>query len=133
MRAAAQTDFYVPVEGVGQFRFGKRMMRDEMRINVEYSRLTEGIETPTSYLDLVATWMSTLKVLTVEAPAGWDVDEMDPLDDDTYAKLMKVFTALREKEGSFRRSANKAVAQAGAANSEVAGVLVPPQVPAGAD
>lgn len=101
-RTPAPTDFHVDVDGVGHFTFAKRTMRDEMRIAAEYSRLTEGVETPTTYLELVAGWLSTLAVLTVQAPDGWDLDSMDPLDEDTYARLMRVHAALREKEASFR-------------------------------
>jgi len=101
-RPAHATDFTIPVDDIGTFRFGRRTLRDEMRIGAEYSRLTEGVETPTASLDLIAGWIATLKVMTVEAPAGWDIDAMDPLDDGTYAKLLKVHAAFRQKESSFR-------------------------------
>lgn len=101
-RIPSNTDFQAPVDGIGTFTFARRRMRDEMAIAAEFSRLTEGVETPTPYLASVAGWISTLKVLTVASPDGWDIDAMDPLDEDTYANLVKVHTALREKEGSFR-------------------------------
>lgn len=100
-RAASNTDFTVPVEGVGTFVFGRRKMADHIKVNVEYARMTEGVE-PTPWLDMVATWLSVLKVLTVRAPEGFVVDELDPLDDETYGKLLKVHAALRAKEDSFR-------------------------------
>lgn len=105
-RAPSATDFHVDVEGVGHFVFARRNMRSEMAIAAEYSRLTEGVDTPTSYLQTVAGWMAVLKVLTVDAPHGWDLDEMDPLDDDTHEKILKTFSALRAKEVDFRRSKN---------------------------
>lgn len=103
MRTPAPSDFQLDVEGVGHFVFGRRTLRDEARIAAEYSRLTEGVATPTEDLVLLASWMSTLAVLTSGAPEGWDVDGLDPLDPDTYTRLGKVYAALREKEGSFRR------------------------------
>lgn len=103
-RAASDTDFVVDVEGVGAFVFGRRKMADHIKINVEYARLTEGVM-PTPWLDTVATWLSVLKVLTVRAPEGFVVDELDPLDEETYAKLLKVHSALRAKEDSFRPGA----------------------------
>lgn len=106
-RIPSPTDFQIPVDGIGTFTFARRRMRDEMAIAAEFSRLTEGVETPTPYLASVAGWISTIKVLTVEAPEGWDMDSMDPLDEDTYAKLVKVHTALREKEASFRGGAKQ--------------------------
>lgn len=106
-RIPSNTDFQINVDGIGTFTFGRRRMRDEMAIAAEFSRLTEGVDNPTPYLASVAGWISTLKVLTVEAPEGWDIDEMDPLDEDTYAKLVKAHTALREKEGSFRSGSKR--------------------------
>ncbi|MEY8688436.1 MAG: hypothetical protein AB9M53_00970 [Leptothrix sp. (in: b-proteobacteria)] len=113
MRNTSPTDFSIDVPGVGAFQFARRTLRDEMRIAAEYSRLTEGVSTPTDYLALVAGWLSVLTVLTVSAPDGWDLESMDPLDEETYAKLMQVHSALRDKEGSFRRKPNQAGAAAG--------------------
>lgn len=101
-RRPQPTDFVVPVEGVGNFTFGKRTMADEIKIQVEYARIIEGVE-PTEWLSRVGGWISTLKVLTVRAPDGWDIDEMDPLDDEVYANIALVFLALRSREDSFRR------------------------------
>jgi hypothetical protein len=101
-RVPSPTDFQVSVDGIGTFTFARRRMRDEMAIGAELSRLTEGVTTPTAFLALVAGWISTIKVLTVEAPSGWNIDEMDPLDEDSYAKLAQVHAALRAKEESFR-------------------------------
>lgn len=100
-REGSAADFQVDVDGIGTFIFGKRSMRDEIKIQVEYARLIEGVE-PTEWLALVAGWISVLKVLTVMAPPGWDIDELDPLDDASYAKLGKVHKALTDKERSFR-------------------------------
>lgn len=105
-RAPAATDFHVDVEGVGLFIFAKRTMRDELRIAAEYSRLTEGVETPTGFLADMGGWISTLKALTVEAPHGWDIDEMDPFEDESHQKIFKVYAALRVQEGSFRKAKN---------------------------
>lgn len=101
-RTPRSTDFTVPVENVGLFTFARRNMGDEMKIQVEYARIIDGA-TPTDWLGTLAGWMSTLKVLTVRAPDGWvDLDELDPFDPETYAKLNAVFKELSEKERSFR-------------------------------
>lgn len=102
-REAAAGDFDVDVDGIGSFRFGKRTMRDEIKVQVEYARLIEGVE-PTNWLHLVAGWISVLKVMTVRAPDDWDIDEMDPLEPETYENLSKVHSALVKKERSFRSS-----------------------------
>lgn len=112
-RSPSDTDFTLSVEGIGTFAFGKRAMRDEIAIQVEFARLIDGVE-PTAWLQAVCGWLSVLKVLTVRAPEGWDIDAMDPLDDGTYAKLSKVYEALAEKERSFRRGPKQASEAGGA-------------------
>lgn len=112
-RITKETDFAVTVDGVGSFTFGRRTMRDEISIQVEYARLIDGVE-PTAWLQAVCGWLSVLKVLTVRAPDGWDLDEMDPLEDETYAKLSRVYESLIDKERSFRRGA-KLASEAGGA------------------
>lgn len=132
-RQSAPTDFFVDVDGIGNFSFAQRKIKDHLAIAAAYSRLTEGVETPTAYLDSFATWVSTLAVLTVTAPAGWNIDEMDPLDDGTTDKLGAVFMALRLKEHSFRQNKAEGSKAQRPGDGEVAGVLVPPQVQPGAD
>lgn len=105
-RPAHTSDFAVDVEGVGRFVFGRRQMADEIKIHVEYARMTEAV-TPTPWLDQIATWLATLKVMTVKSPDGFNLDELDPLDDDVYANLMKVYMAFAEKERSFRGNKGK--------------------------
>lgn len=112
-RTAQPTDFVVSVENVGQFTFGKRTMRDEIAVQREYARILDGVE-PTNWLNAMAGWLSALKVLTVRAPDGWDIDEMDPLDTETYAKLNAVHAALVDKERSFRPGTKPAGEASGA-------------------
>lgn len=101
-RISKTTDYTVSVEGVGTFTFGRRAMRDEVDVQREYAAILGGVQ-PTAWLEVVGNWISTLKVLTVRAPDGWDIEEMDPLDNATYAKMKRVYDALSEKELSFRR------------------------------
>jgi hypothetical protein len=110
-RTAKPTDFRVSVEGVGEFTFGKRTMRDECDAQVEYARIIQGVE-PTQWLQIVGAALSDLRTLTVTAPEGWDLEELDPQDADTYKKLYDVHMALLEKERSFRRK-NAPVVEAG--------------------
>lgn len=112
-RIAQPTDFTVQVDGVGSFAFGKRTMRDEIAIQVEYARIIDGVE-PTAWLATVGGWLASLRVLTVRAPADWDVDDMDPLDPATYEKLGRVHEALKEQERSFRRQPGVSGAAGGA-------------------
>ena len=124
--------FQVDVEEIGTFTFHPRTMRREMRIGAEYSRLTEGVETPSYALDKMATWMSTLSVLTAEAPEGWDISAMDPLEPESYKKLLRVFRGLRDQEERFRRPKKIAGQAAGAGTGGVDSTMVPADVPAAA-
>jgi hypothetical protein len=126
-RPNAATDFAIEVHGVGNFMFAKRGMRDELRIQAEISRLTEGVENPTAFLDLISTWLAVLGVLTVSAPEGWDLMAMDPLDPLVYNNLGKVFKALRDKESSFRPGAPATGQDGGTGAGDIGGVLVPKQ------
>ena len=112
-RIAKETDFTVKVDGVGTFTFGRRTMRDEIAIQVEYARIIDGVE-PTAWLQAVGGWLSVLRTLTVRAPEGWDLDTMDPLDDETYARLSNVYEALVDQERSFRRGSKPAGQGSGA-------------------
>lgn len=128
-RRSQKTDFIVDVEGIGSFTFAKRTMADEIKIQVEYARLIEGVE-PTEWLSRVGGWISTLKVLTVRAPAGWDIDDMDPLDEKVYEDMMLVYLALRAKEDSFRGKHGAGSQEGGQAESEDNRLLVSETVPA---
>ncbi len=132
-RQPSATDFFIDVEGVGRFSFAKRKLADEMQIAVEYSVMTQGIPVPSEWLGIMAGAVSQLRVLTVTAPDGWDVDEMDPLDEETYAKIIKVHRALRDKEYSFRKGKAAPVEASGQGNGAEPGVLVSAQVQSGAD
>lgn len=105
MRPASKDDFVVSVEGIGDFTFGQRKMSDHTRILVEYSRITEGVA-PTPLLDAIAGWIAPIRVLAVRVPAGFDLEELDPLEEATYDKLMRINSALSAKERSFRGKPN---------------------------
>jgi len=126
----------VPVEGLGQFLFKRRAMRQEMAIRVEQARLTEGVSLD-EFTELYFEAFATLKVLLVEAPeasglASHELDGLDPFDDDSYAKVLKVWRALRQKEETFRR-ARKAVPGDGEGVGGDVRPLVSPDLQPGAD
>lgn len=91
----------VAVEGVGTFVFRRRTFRDQLRIEAEALRILGG---PTSdpKLDTIALSISTLSVLTVTAPAEWNVEEFDPFDPGASELLLKVYGGLRLAEDTFR-------------------------------
>ena len=128
-----QQQYTVEVDGIGTFFFAKRTMRHEFKIQAEYSRLTEGVETPTANLEYIAGVFSTLRVLTIKGPDGWDLDALDPLESEDFEKVIRVHAALRAKEGSFRRQPTAASQGTGQGDSGFGGVRVPPSLPAAAD
>ncbi len=100
-RVASPGDYPVTVDGLGQFVFGRRTMRDEFAIAAEYSRLTEGVADARSRLAVLARAFAAIKVLMVSSPNGWDVAELNPGKDASYAQLEAVFDALLAAEADF--------------------------------
>lgn len=100
-RVPNSTDYTIDVDGVGRFTIGRRKMADELAIQREYAAILGGVE-PTRWLETVGSWLSTFRVLIVFAPSGWNVDEMDPLEEDSYERMKRVYNAISEKELSFR-------------------------------
>jgi hypothetical protein len=131
--APGSKEFVVPIDGIGTFTFARRNMRSELAIAAEFSRLSEGIATPSAFLETVGGWIATLKVLTLNAPENWVLDELDPLDDENYARLMKVHGALRAREDEFRKKPKSGREDQREAGGAVDGVLVPAQVQPGAN
>ena len=103
MRKAAPQDFQVQVDDLGSFTFGRRTMRDFFAISAEYSRLTEGVETPTWFLSQFAEYFSVIKVMLVSAPGDWSVEDLDPQENASLAQLGVVYDALRAREADFRK------------------------------
>lgn len=92
--------FTVPIEDIGTFTFRRRDMGDQLRIQAAYNTLAAGI---TDVAGLAAAEaLATLPVLTVSAPPGWNLDELDPLDPEAWKKLGLVFGGLRKAEDDFR-------------------------------
>lgn len=103
-RAPQATDFTVEVDGLGTFVFGRRSTMDVYKIRGRYNALTEGNYAADGTMhDLGALGYVTLQTLLVSAPECFNLASLDPLmDDDFDEKIMKVFSALRAKELSFR-------------------------------
>lgn len=126
-RTPKPSDFRVSVPDVGDFVFGKRTMRDEIATQVEYARMIDGVP-PTPWLEAVCGAIADLKTLTVKAPDGWDIDELNPHDPLTYKKLIAAHRELLEKERSFRPGSTGADQAEREGPGEDGRVPVPPQV-----
>ena len=129
----SEKTFSVPVEKIGTFVFRKRAFRDNFAVQAEYVRITEGVENPGDNMAFLARSWAAIKVLLVEAPEGFDLEALDPYDDESYMKLVAVGAALSDKEASFRPRSAKNGAQGGAGNVADPGIPVPSPVQPAAD
>lgn len=100
-RIASPGDYAVTVEGLGQFTFGRRTMRDEFAVAAEYSRLTEGVADNQSRLAVLARAYAAIKTLMVSGPNGWDVTALNPGKDASYVQMETVYAALLTAEADF--------------------------------
>jgi hypothetical protein len=94
--------YMVEVPDVGSFEVRRPVMRTAIRMEVEYARLTEGVENLPVDLQVICRIMSYLKVMVVSGPDGWDVDNLDPYSDQDTAKLREVYDAITAEEARFR-------------------------------
>ncbi|EBO9898489.1 hypothetical protein EF72_21365 [Salmonella enterica] len=128
MKQPRKSDFFVDVPDIGSFRFARRSIHDEMQIQRYFSEYTGGCQ-PTSWFTTLSEFMSVLRTLIVTAPEGWDIDALDPLDEESYAQLSNVYKALREQEERFRGRTPAPRESEGPGNDERGGLLVPENVP----
>lgn len=125
--------FPVDVDGIGRFMFAKRTIRREFVILSIHSDLTGGTSNPSPLLDDFATAFATIKGLLVQGPDGWDIEDLDPLGDDTWAHISRIHGALRAREDAFRQGPNPAVQADSTQAIADDRVLVPSEVQPAAD
>lgn len=103
-RAAHKEDFTVDVEGVGQFKFGRRKQGDQYKIRSLYGKLTNNNWKEDGTVGDMEAWMhANLEILTVEFPSTFSLEKLDPLTDpEDDDRMSRVYVALRQKELSFR-------------------------------
>lgn len=114
MREARDSDFFVEVDAVGKFRFGRRTFADRAKIRAEFIGYTQDVGEGDPELTAYASIMAAHKVLCVEAPEGWaDMDNLD-LTVNSEEKVFELYAALRDVEERFRQGAIKVGKTAGA-------------------
>jgi hypothetical protein len=152
MRKAKDTDFFIPLPGVGTFRFGRRTFGDRAKIRAEIMRLTrefedlkpvheepEDPENPSKQsqdyneLSAYASIMATHKFMCVEAPEGWEDIENMELTDENDTKIFELYGLVRAKEESFRSGAKAGSQAPGQGISDDLSVLVQAEVQPSAD
>jgi len=121
------TDFTLDVDRLGRFTFARRNIGDQFKIRGRYNQITDGFYDPDGNMaDVSALAYVTIQTLLVSAPAGFDLNRLDPLIDDEFeSKILAIWRALRQKELSFRPQSNQGCEAAGA----VAGEHLSPVVP----
>lgn len=114
MREPKDTDFFIPLPGVGDFRFGRRTLLDRAKIRSEILRHSQGQDLDDPELTAYIGVMAAHKVLCVEAPAGWE--DMENLDVITHSetKVFELYAALRDAEDRFRQGSDQGGEAAGA-------------------
>jgi hypothetical protein len=112
-RRVAATDFDVAVDGIGTFRFGRRTFRDRFSIAAKYSEFTEGVQTPTPWLDFMASAVAAITVLAVAVPPDFDINMVDAYDGESDKDILRIYTALVAKEDDFRKNPGKGSAETG--------------------
>lgn len=125
-------NFSVEVDGVGAFVFRHRTLRDGYRIEGERDRVLGG---PVSDEALGASAMAyaALLVLTVEAPEGWDLDALDPVDDADTGRMFLVYRRMVETAATFHPRAVHNGPGAGPRDVGDPGVRLSPQIQSAAD
>jgi hypothetical protein len=101
MRTPAR--FTVDVPDIGTFTFRRRTMQDQLLIQAEFAKLSAGIEDLASRMAAEA--LATLPRIVEQAPPGFDLAELDPLDPEDWAKLGAIYGGLRDAEVKFRGGA----------------------------
>lgn len=104
---------HVEIKGIGAFTFTHRTLRDELRINAEVERLTEGQEDISASFRNLCYMVACLKVLTLTAPDDWRLLDADALAPETFARIGQVYGGLREAEERFRQGIEPQPAGAG--------------------
>jgi len=125
--------FEIKVEGIGAFVIRARTMGDELDIAAGYSEITRGQNTPSQFLSALANMVATLRVVVDKGPPGWDVDTLDPLDEDSYAQISAVYNEIMVTENSFRKGPVAQGEAQGAGDCRRVGVVDTSAVQPGSD
>ena len=96
--------FPVSVDGVGDFVFKRRSLDAQFKIEAAAVRFLGG-ETASDSLYRMAMSFATVSHLAVTVPDGWNIDEIDPLDNEQLDRVHLVFRRLRAAEETFRAGA----------------------------
>lgn len=92
------------VPGIGTFTFRRRTIRDQVGIQAEELRILGG-PCQDDELRTMARALAELGALTVTAPEGWNIADVDPFDDEAMMRVFQVYGVLRAAGARFRHRA----------------------------
>ena len=98
----SQETYPVTVENIGTFECRRRTLRVEIKIGAEYARLTEGEEKIPAWFRELCEIVSALKCLIVKGPDGFSIDDMDAGEEESFEKLVAIYSAILSEERRFR-------------------------------
>lgn len=106
MRQPSDNDFTITLPETGDFVFAHRTMGDMIKIRIEYMKLVGPLGETDSELVYFGGFVAAYTVLMVSCPEGWeDILSMNLNEPQAFEKVMVLAQMLREKESSFRNSA----------------------------
>jgi hypothetical protein len=108
-------DFYIDIDGVGQFRFNRKTYGAQIVLDATMSRiLGANFVTNDTAMNTHATLVGLYSALMVSCPEGWeDLESIDMSEDpDIDVKILDLYFALRAKLDSFRVAKGPAGADA---------------------
>lgn len=92
----------VDVDGVGQFEFHHRTLTLQVGVEAILNRMLDGPVSDEKLL-YVARAISTVKKLAIKWPEGFDLEAIDPIDENEVGSVLKAYGGLLEAEANFRR------------------------------
>lgn len=125
--------YRVEIDGWGEFVVNRLTMGRNMEVAAEYERHLRGMQNTTREFRALANTMATAKVLVAVAPEGWSLDDLDPLDPQTYERLFDLASKIDQQERFFRSAPGGHGPRHGEESGGVGGVVVSQDVPPGAD
>lgn len=129
MRPPKDTDFLVPLDGVGKFRFARRTFGDRIKIRGEIARMSRDFGDD---LDAVAevTVVAVYKTLIVACPPGWeDIESIDLVDrPEAEDQAWQLFVKLQDAEARFRQERDEKREKDRQVDGALDSVLVSPEV-----
>ena len=108
MLKPSEKQFTKEIENLGTFTFRYPTLKDEIKADNITASLLEGNKNPTVAVSNMAVMLGLLQVAIVDAPEGFDLDELY-----VYEEVETVYNAFVSQVSSFR-SQSKFAKQAGA-------------------